>query len=433
MSTTQRGASKLAVEEAERKGPSAVRYRVLGLTFLMAFMMYMERGAIGAATPSIMREFHVDKITMGWSISAFNWSYAMFQVPGGWLADRFGARIVLAASMLWWSVFTAATGLTFSVWSLAATRFLFGVGEAAAFPAGSRALVKWLPVARRAFGQGFQHSGSRLGAAIAPACVMFLIASSGWRIVFIGFGVIGVFWAIGWFMYYRNLPREHAGVNQEELALISQGAHSSTGVKPAIPWRRILTSRDVWLLSLTYFCYGWVLWLYLAWLPTYLREVRHFSLLGSGLAGVPLFAATLTNILGGVFSDALAAKWRDVRRGRVRVSAVGFAIAGLMLIPAVTAGGPVACLVFLTLALAGLELTVAVSWAMAIDLGGECSGSVSSVMNTCGNVGGAFSAVAIGYLATNLGWTAPFMLASSLCLISAVLVSRINPLRCIVP
>src|SRR5580658_3669240 len=169
--------------------PTRVRYQVLGLTFLMAFLMYMERGAIGAAAPNIMREFRIDKITMGWSVSAFNWSYALFQVPGGWLADRFGARLVLAAAIAWWSAFTAGTGLSFNALSLAITRLLFGVGEAAAFPAGSRALARWLPVEQRAFGQGFQHSGSRLGAALAPAIVVSLMAVFGWRPVFFMFGV----------------------------------------------------------------------------------------------------------------------------------------------------------------------------------------------------------------------------------------------------
>src|SRR5580693_6759835 len=178
--------------------PSRVRYEVLGMSFLMAFLMYMERGAIGAAAPSIMREFRIDKITMGWSVSAFNWSYALFQVPGGWMADRFGARIVLAGAIAWWSAFTAGTGFSFNALSLAITRLLFGVGEAAAFPAGSRALARWLPVEQRAFGQGFQHSGSRLGAALAPMIVVFLIAASGWRPLFYIFGAVGIVWAIGW-------------------------------------------------------------------------------------------------------------------------------------------------------------------------------------------------------------------------------------------
>src|ERR1700693_2417219 len=173
---------------------SRVRYEVLGMSFLMAFLMYMERGAIGAAAPSIMREFHIDKIRMGWAISAFSWSYALCQIPGGWMASRFGPRAVLAGAMLWWSVFTAATALSFNAVSLAATRLMFGAGEAAAFPAGSRALVPWLPLQRRAFGQGFQHSGARLGAAIAPAVVVYLIAVSGWRTVFYLFGGVGIAW-----------------------------------------------------------------------------------------------------------------------------------------------------------------------------------------------------------------------------------------------
>jgi MFS family permease len=407
-----------------------VRYRVLGLTCLMAFMMYMERGAIGAVAPAIMREFHVDKISMGWAVSAFNWSYALFQVPGGWMADRFGPRIILAAAMAWWSVFTAATGFTFSASSLATTRFLFGMGEAAAFPAGSRALVRWLPVRRRAFGQGFQHSGSRLGAALAPALVVTLTALSGWRPVFYIFGAVGIVWAVVWYAYYRDYPREHAGINAEELAILGPaGSRPPSAARPAVPWGLILRSRDLWYLSTIYFCYGWVLWLYLAWFPTYLREARHFTRLGMGLASLPLLAATVTNVAGGLLSDRLAHQWNDLRRGRLMVSICGFAIAGIALLPGVLAAGAIAAMICLTIALAGLELTVSVSWAICIDIGGDFSGSVSSVMNTWGNVGGAVSAVMVGYLATLFGWTSPFLLASALCLFSALLVSRVDPRR----
>src|ERR1035437_7375122 len=407
-----------------------VRYQVLGLTFLMAFLMYMERGAIGAVAPSIMRELRINKITMGWCVSAFNWSYALFQVPGGWMADRFGSRIVLAAAMAWWSVFTAATGFTFSASSLAITRFLFGAGEAAAFPAGSRALVRWLPVEQRAFGQGFQHSGSRLGAALAPAIMVPLMAVFGWRWVFYILGAAGVLWAVVWYAYYRNYPGEHLQTNAAEVELLPKAA---SGIRPAskrsVPWRRILRSRDLWYLSVVYFCYGWVIWLYLAWFPTYLREARHFSALKSGLASIPLLAATLTNVAGGLLSDKLAAKFRDLRRGRLTVSICGFTVAALGLLPGGLANSPVTALACLTIALGGLELTVAVSWAICLYVGGDYSGSVSSVMNTWGNLGGAISAVMVGYLATLLGWTSPFLLASFLCLLSALIVSRIDPRR----
>src|SRR3954463_761881 len=143
--------------------------------------MFLDRACMGTATPMIMREFGLNKITMGWSVSAFNWTYALFQVPGGWLADRFGSRLVLAGAITWWSIFTASTGISSSAMSLALMRGLFGIGEAAAWPAASRALLRWLPVARRAFGQGFQHSGSRFGAAVAPALMAFLLARIGWR------------------------------------------------------------------------------------------------------------------------------------------------------------------------------------------------------------------------------------------------------------
>jgi MFS family permease len=395
----------------------------------MAFLMYMEHGAIGAATPNIMREFRIDKITMGWSVSAFNWSYALFQVPSGWLADRFGSRIVLAAAIAWWSAFTAATGLAFSALSLAVTRFLFGAGEAAAFPAGSRALVRWLPARQRALGQGFQHSGSRLGAALAPAIVVSLVAVSGWRPVFYMFGAAGAVWAIVWYVYYRNYPSEHRRTNAAEVAFLPTAAARRPALRGSVPWRLILRSRDLRYLSVVYFCYGWVFWLYLAWFPTYLREARHFSSLTSGLASIPLLAATVANVAGGVLSDKLATKFCDLRRGRLIVSICGFSVAALALLPGVLASSPVTALVCLTLALGGLELTVAVSWAICLDIGGDYSGSVSSVMNTWGNLGGAISAVMVGYLATLLGWTSPFVMASLLCLLSALIVSQIDPRR----
>ena len=204
--------------------PSRARYYVLGLSFIVGLVMFLDRACMGTATPMIMREFRLDKITMGWSVSAFNWTYALFQVPGGWLADRFGSRIVLAGAITWWSIFTAATGGAFSAASLAVMRGLFGMGEAAAWPAASRSLVRWLPVHQRAFGQGFQHSGSRLGAAFAPTMVVFLIAHCRLAEVFYLFGGVGILVAIAWYLYYRDFPQEHRGVNAAELALLAECA-----------------------------------------------------------------------------------------------------------------------------------------------------------------------------------------------------------------
>ena len=415
---------------ARAAAPSHTRYNVLLLTFCITFMMYVDRAVMGSATPAIMDQFHLTKIGMGWSTSAFNWSYALFQVPGGWLADRYGPRLVLACALAWWSIFTSVTGLSYSAVSLAVARFFFGVGEAAAFPSSSRALVRWLPVSQRAFGQGFQHAGSRFGAALAPLIVMLLIARLNWQSVFYLLGATGVIWAVIWYYYYRDDPRQHPAVNAAEIEHIGLALVPPRPVNTAVPWACILASRDLWYLSAMYFCYGWVLWLYLQWLPTYFIEARHFTAIKTGLAAsVPLLAATVTNIAGGWISDKLAHHWSDLRRGRTRVSVIGFAIAGLALIPGVLAQNNIVSLAWLTIALAGLELTVAVSWAICLDIGGDFTGSVSAIMNMLGNIGGAIAAVVIGYLSTLLGWNWPFLSASVLCMIAALLATRINPSR----
>jgi sugar phosphate permease len=409
--------------------PTRVRYYVLGLSFIVGLIMFLDRACMGTASPMIMRDFGLDKITMGWSVATFNLTYSLFQIPGGWLADRFGSRIVLAVAIAWWSVFTAATGTAFNAVSLAVTRGLFGIGEAAAWPSASRALARWLPIHQRAFGQGFQHSGSRLGAAFAPTMVVFLIALSSWRAVFFLFGAAGILVAIAWYWYYRDFPQEHARVNKAELELLQSVARPHSKMRPAVPWGRILRSRDLLYLSLMYFCYGWVFWMYLQWLPTYLAEARHFAQFKMGIAtSIPLAAATVTSMAGGWISDRLSAMG-GLRRGRVVVSIAGFALAGVAILPGVLASDAAVSLACLTLAMAGLELTVGVSWAMCLDIAGDFSGSVTGVMNTVGNLGGAVSAVAIGYLATRFGWTVPFVISSTLCGVAAVLATRIDPTR----
>ncbi|MEO8129751.1 MAG: MFS transporter, partial [Bryobacteraceae bacterium] len=388
----------------------------------------------GVAAPTLMREFAINKIQWGWAASAFNAGYTLFQVPAGWMADRYGPRMILGAAVAWWSVFTGATGLAHGLVSFSLTRFLFGVGEAAAFPAASRAILPWLPAKRRAFGQGFQHAGSRLGAAATPPIFVLLITHYGWRPAFFTLGILGVVLAAVWVFYFRNTPEQHSQVNTEELAILrSSGQRSaSASQKVSVPWRQILGSRDLWFLSSMYFCYGWVLWLYLSWIPTYLVEVRKFTNMEMGLAAsVPLLAAAVTNIAGGTLSDRLVHAWGNLRWGRVVVSVCGFAVAGAGLLLAAYASSAGSVLVFLTVALAGLELTVAGSWAMALDIGGIHSVSVSAVMNTLGNLGGTLSGICIGYLSMLYGWTWVFGIASATCLLAALLATQVDPRRSI--
>jgi sugar phosphate permease len=294
-------------------------------------------------------------------------------------------------------------------------------------------VLPWLPIEQRAFGQGFQHAGSRLGAALAPLFVVSLMTQLSWHWVFYLFGVVGVILAVVWYAYFRNYPQDHASVNKDELELLkASGFSGKPASRPAVPWRRILRSRDLWYLSTIYFCYGWVLWMYLAWLPTYLVEIRNFSQLKMGFAAsLPLLGATVTNVVGGWLSDRLALSTGNLRRGRLLVSVLGFTLGGLAMLPAVFATDASTALASLTVALAGLELTVAVSWAIALDLGREFSGSVCAVMNTLGNLGGALGAVSIGYIATLLNWDWVFGTASAVCLLAALIATRIDPRRSI--
>ena len=235
-------------------GPTSVRYRILLLTFVVAFVMYIDRACMGAVQPHIMREFGMDKIQMGWASSLFNFAYAAFQVPSGWMTDRYGPRAILCIAIAWWSIFTAATGLTYSFVSLAVTRFLFGIGEAAAFPAASRAILPWLPAPQRAFGQGFQHSGSRFGAAVAPVIAAALATSFGWRHVFFLFGALGLGLALYWMWYFRDHPDDHRGVNAAEHELLATAVLPRRNKNQHVPWGRILRHRDLWFLTAMYFC-----------------------------------------------------------------------------------------------------------------------------------------------------------------------------------
>jgi len=425
---TEASASGLVVASAvdEAAAATSSRHVVLGVTFVIAFIMYIDRSVMGAATPTIMAEFGLDKIAMGWTASAFNWAYALLQVPGGWLADRFGPRIVLAIAIAWWSLFTAVTGLATGAISLAVARGFFGAGEAAAFPSASRALVPWLPADQRAWGQGFQHAGSRFGGAVGPALVMLMLTRFDWRTVFYLLGIFGGVWAFIWYAYYRDTPAEHPWTNDAERRLLPPPAKTA---KQSVPWRLILHSRDIWALCAMYFCYGFVLWIYLQWLPTYLVEARQLTALKVGIgASLPLLAATVANATGGWVSDHFSRKWGH-RRGRITVSVVGFLVAAISLLPGVLTENPTTALVWLIIALVGLELTVAVSWAICIDVGKHFSGSVSGVMNTFGNIGGALSAIVVGYLATLYGWTPPFILGSGLCFMAAFAALFIDPSR----
>ncbi|MGK6319483.1 MFS transporter [Sphingomonas sp. DT-204] len=423
----QRDAMAAAATGAAR--PTRARHVVLWLTVLAYLITYMDRVVIATAAPVIEREYGFSPVTMGWIFASFSIAYALFQIPGGWLGDRFGPRRALTGVVLWWSTFTAATALTWSAGSMMVCRFLFGMGEAGAFPIATRSLSRWMLPSERGWAQGVTHAGARLGGAVTPVFVALLIVEFGWRMPFMVFALVGIAWALLWFFYYRDTPREHSSVNAAELEMI-EGALGAGRARVRVPWRHLLANPQLWVLSAMYFCYAYCINIFLTWFPKYLHDARGFDIALMGLfASLPLMAGVVGDLTGGWASDLLVKRGAGLKMARRAVAIVGFLMAAAMIPLAAAIADPVPSILCFCVALFGLELTVGVSWAVTLDIGGEYAGSVSAVMNTLGNIGAAIAAAVTGYIVSMSGWFAAFAVLSVLCLTAALLFLRIDASR----
>jgi sugar phosphate permease len=349
--------------------PSRGRWYILLIISVMYLITYLDRVNISTAAPLISKEFGFDKITMGYIFSAFVWAYALFQVPGGWLSDRFGARRVLGSVVAYWSIMTALTGAAFSAGSFIAIRFLFGIGEAGAFPGATRAMQLWYPRRERGFVQGITHSASRAGAAIAPPLVLLIMVNLGWRWAFFICGAVGLVWSLWWSFSYRNLPEEHSLVNRAELESI-RGLSPSGAINPpaidkqtTVPWATLLRSANMWAIMCAYFTYVYCLWIFLTWLTTYLIDVRHFTLLKGGLlASLPLWAGVVGDTAGGLATDWLLKRTGSAKIARRAVAIVGLLGCAACIVPAALTEDPYIAVFGLTASMFFLECTIGPSW-----------------------------------------------------------------------
>ena len=411
------------------------RWYILLLISLMYLITYLDRVNISTAAPVISKEFGFDKITMGAIFSAFVWAYALFQVPGGWLGDRLGPRRILTAIVTYWSVMTAATAMAGSAVSFIVVRFLFGIGEAGAFPVATRAMQLWYPREERGFVQGITHSASRAGAAIAPPIVVAIMSTLGWQWVFYICGAVGLVWAVWWYFSYRDLPEEHPMVNQIELQRIrglDQAGNinqPTTEAKASVPWATLLRSPNMWAIMCAYFTYVYCLWIFLSWLPSYLVEFRHFTLIKVGIfASLPLWAVVIGDTVGGLATDWLLKKTGSAKLARRTVAIVGMLGCCVFIVPAALTEDAYTAVYCLTAALFFLECTIGPSWAVPMDVGGKYSGTVSGMMNMAGNIGGALSPLVFGFLVQYGNWQAPFIVAASLLVLgSAVWAFWLDP------
>jgi len=414
-------------EIAAAARPTHTRHVVLALIVGAYMITYMDRVNIASAVPVIQKDMGFSMITIGWIFASFRWGYAFFQIRGGWLGDRIGGRRALALVVVWWSIFTSLTAFAWNAASMGIFRFFFGVGEAGAFPIATRSLSRWMLPTERGFAQGITHAASRLGAALTPALVVMMMIRFGWRMPFFVFGLIGLGWAAVWYWYYRDSPGQHLRINAAERRLIEDAIGIRTVSVQSVPWRGILRSPSLWTLSLMYFCYGYSIDIYLDWFPKYLNEHRGFNLTQMGMyASLPLLAGAAGDLLGGTVSDRCARRFGNLKVARRAVALAGFLVAAVFILPATFTHHSTASVLYSCVAVFGLEVTVGVSWAIPLDIGGDYAGSVASVMNTFGNLGSAVSPVLLAYLVGMYGWNMPFLVCSALCIGGATLSLGIN-------
>ena len=406
-------------ESSLRRG----RRTLLVFTFLLSLITFLDRVAIGAAAGSIREELHLSPAAMGWAFSAFTFAYAAFEIPTGWMGDVFGPRKVLTRIVLWWSAFTAATGLAWNFTSLVTVRFLFGVGEAGAYPNISRSFARWFPVRERGFAHGVVFMGSRVGGAIAVPFVAYLISVAGWRQAFYILGAIGAVWSVFWWRWFRDEPAGHSSVSPAEL----QEIHSGLVIHQTKTRIKSLLNLNLLMLCLMYFCVIYGLYFYLTWLPTYFKEARGFSTQQAALlSSMVLLTGGVTTIAGGWLTDWLSKRY-GLKVGR-SLGAVALPLSGLCLIAAALTGQPILAAFFFAGAAGLADMCLSPSWAMCHDIGGDAAGTVSGAMNTFGNLGGALSPLVVGYaLQWFQSWQTPLLVGGGVYILGGVLTLLINP------
>ncbi|MBI3802376.1 MAG: MFS transporter [Nitrospirae bacterium] len=414
--------------DGDRKRRGGVRWLILGLLFLISMVTYIDRVNISIAGKEMMPEFGLSAVEMGAAFSAFVFGYALFQIPGGWLGDRWGPRFILTAAVLWWSLFTAftaAVGLPlleslFGLFgSLLLIRFWVGVGEAAALPNFNRAVANWLAPSERGLGIGVSIGGIGFGSALTPPVVAFLMGRYGWRMAFYVSAAAGLFVAALWFLVARDRPEEHPWVTESEAAWIGRPAADAPSRAPG--FSALLRSRSVWFLTLSYTMLGYIAYIYLSWFFLYLVNVRNFTVLkGSFLATGPFLAMALFCPLGGWVTDRLTDRYGP-GIGRRGVGAAGMFLTAVLIFLGAVAQEPYTAIFLLSLGAGLLYATVGAYWASTIDLSHRHSGALSGLMNMGANLGGTLSPTLTPFLGERWGWPVALGVAAGAALVGALL------------
>ena len=388
------------------------RFLLVFLLFLHTVNTYLDRVCISAAKSSMQDDISgLNDQMMGYAFGIFAVGYALFQVPSGWFSDRVGPRRALTIVVIVWSIFTALTGAVATAIGLLIVRFLFGVGEAGAYPGATRALYSWLPARERGLGQGIFHSGARIGAAVALVVMPIIIGLIGWRLTFVLNAVIGVAWAAVWWFWYRDTPREHKLANAQEVELIETGIQEEACPNSNVPYIQVVTSTNVLLAMFQYAASNMTFFISITWLRPYIED--RWGSQTANLAAVPLLVGAVALWVSGFLVTAMHRRGMPVLSRRIP-AIVGYTMGavGLLLCTFTAQSSSVwPLIVCFSIAMFGVEMTLSPSWAFCMDIGGSRSGAVSGAMNMVGNLGAAFSAVAFPYFVSQV--TIPFFAEST--------------------
>ena len=400
-----------------------IRFLMVLNTFILAMIVLFDRIMISVAKDPIAHDLQLTDKQMGWVLSIFALGYALFQTPSGYLADKYGARKILSAVVALWSVFTALTGAVYNFISLMIVRFIFGVGEAGAFPSMSRAIFSWIPIQERGIVNGINFSGGRIGAAIALPLAAWLIQLTGWRLSFVVLGVIGVVWALIWYAWFRDNPENHARISADELAYINaniQQKNPESGTKLRI--RKLLNSKPMWLLMGQYFCSNFTFFFTLTWLFPHIKSTYNLDPLAAGFyTSIPLLCGAAGNWVSGYMVDLIYKK-QQWALSRKLPAIIGFILAAIGIVASAYMSEVGAAIFFISMAVFGADMTLSPSWSTCIDVGKEHSGVVSGTMNMAGNLGSFVTALAFPYMLSLTGSPIPFFYAAAALNLGAIVI-----------
>ncbi len=408
--------------------------------FVISAIAYLDRVNISIAGGSIQKEFGLDNVRLGWVFSSFVLGYALFQAPGGRLADRFGPRKILAIATTLWAVFTAIfalvpAGIPGVLAVLLAAEFLLGVAEAMVYPACNRLVAGWIPSQERGLANGLIFAGVGAGAALAPPLITYFLLHHGWRWSFWVCAALGLAAGLIWYAIARDRLDEHPWVKPPEADYIRSGLpdHAALESRETLPWSTILGSRNVWALTVSYFAFGYVAYIFFYWFFIYLNKVRGLDLKASATFGMlPFLAMATFSPLGGYLANRLTERYGK-RVGRCGISVASMALAAGIIVFAMQARDARVASIVLAGGAGALYLSTSCFWSVTADIAGRSAGAVSGVMNMGCQIGGTVTASLTPVLAQTFGWSSSFLVAAALCLFGSLAWLFVDPGRALVP